>query len=81
MNVTKFEIVMSVLTRVELDGVITSVSRRLVYYPACDLCAGKMTILQNERYHKTMLRFLCNDHDLVSRRLPCIGVDDAMINV
>ncbi|XP_065885471.1 uncharacterized protein [Dysidea avara] len=38
---------MSVLTRVELDGVITSISRRLVYYPACDLCTGKLTILQD----------------------------------
>lgn len=42
---------MNVQTRVQVDGVVTGVGRRLVYYPACDLCAGKLTILQdNSKY-------------------------------
>ena len=42
---------MNVRTRVRVDGVVTGISRRLVYYPACDSCAGKLTILQDESKH------------------------------
>ena len=42
---------MNVRSRVQVDGVVTGIRRRLVYYPACDSCAGKLTILEDDSKH------------------------------
>ena len=69
---------MNIRTRVQVDGFVTGVSRRLVYYPACDSCAGKLTILQdNSKYLMQVCISPKYIYVVVGRYGARIGVRDA----
>lgn len=78
---TKIQIQMNLRTRVQVDGVVIGIFRRFVYYPACDLCAGKLTVLQENSKYLIQVFHITLKHSCISnvvRSGARIGVGDAV---